>query len=165
MVCSRSNVDEILFPGLEQQLFEGGVVQLRAVFERHLFAVAGEVAVVSGDFGFERREQVAQINNQIAAGYSQIFGDYQVIQGINEALGQEGISAADKARLQAQKQALLAGKAEQIGNIRKLYIQGNNYYSGGAHGFSEDMKAAGTNLSVFRARAMLHSPPEGSITP
>ena len=98
------------------------------------------------------REQVAQINNQIAAGYSQIFGDYQVIQGINEALGQEGISAADKARLQAQKQALLAGKAEQIGNIRKLYIQGNNYYSGGAHGFSEDMKAAGTNLSKVGKR-------------
>ena len=98
------------------------------------------------------REQVAQINNQIAAGYSQIFGDYQVIQGINEALGQEGISAADKARLEAQKQALLAGKAEQIGNIRKLYIQGNNYYSGGAHGFSEDMKAAGTNLSKVGKR-------------
>ena len=98
------------------------------------------------------REQVAQINNQIAAGYSQIFGDYQVIQGINEALGREGISAADKARLQAQKQALLAGKAEQIGNIRKLYIQGNNYYSGGAHGFSEDMKAAGTNLSKVGKR-------------
>ena len=98
------------------------------------------------------REQVAQINNQIAAGYSQIFGDYQVIQGINEALGQAGISDADKARLQAQKQALLAGKAEQIGNIRKLYIQGNNYYSGGAHGFSEDMKAAGTNLSKVGKR-------------
>jgi|GEM_PF-5486885 len=51
---SGESVDEILFPGLEQQLFEGGVVQLRAVFERHLFAVAGEVAVVSGDFGFEQ---------------------------------------------------------------------------------------------------------------
>jgi|GEM_PF-4405443 len=98
------------------------------------------------------REQVAQINNQIATGYSQIFGDYQVIQGINEALGQAGISDADKARLEAQKQALLAGKAEQIGNIRKLYIQGNNYYSGGAHGFSEDMKAAGTNLSKVGKR-------------
>jgi hypothetical protein len=97
-------------------------------------------------------DRVAQINNQIAAGYSQIFGDYQVIQGINEALGQAGISDADKARLQAQKQALLAGKAEQIGNIRKLYIQGNNYYSGGAHGFSEDMKAAGTNLSKVGKR-------------
>ena len=97
-------------------------------------------------------DRVAQINNQIAAGYSQIFGDYQVIQGINEALGQAGISDADKARLEAQKQALLAGKAEQIGNIRKLYIQGNNYYSGGAHGFSEDMKAAGTNLSKVGKR-------------
>ena len=51
---SGESVDEILFPGLEQQLFERGVVQLRAVFERHLFAVAGEVAVVSGDFGFEQ---------------------------------------------------------------------------------------------------------------
>ena len=97
-------------------------------------------------------DRVEQINNQIAAGYSQIFGDYQVIQGINEALGQAGISDADKARLEAQKQALLAGKAEQIGNIRKLYIQGNNYYSGGAHGFSEDMKAAGTNLSKVGKR-------------
>lgn len=98
------------------------------------------------------KEQVTQINNQIATGYNQIFGDYQAIQGINEALGQEGISAADKDRLQTQKQALLAGKAEQIGNIRKLYIQGNNYYSGGAHGFSEDMKAAGTNLSKVGKR-------------
>lgn len=96
--------------------------------------------------------QVTKINNQIARGYTQIFADYKVIQDINNKLQEEGLSAQNKASLEAQKQALLAGKAEQIGNIRKLYIKGNNYYSGGAHGFSEDMKAASTNLSKVGKR-------------
>lgn len=96
--------------------------------------------------------KVAKINNQIARGYTQIFADYKVIQDINNKLQEEGLSAQNKANLEAQKQALLAGKAEQIGNIRKLYIKGNNYYSGGAHGFSEDMKAASTNLSKVGKR-------------
>lgn len=98
------------------------------------------------------KKRVEEINTKISAGYNQIFADYKVIQKINRALGQEELSAEEKERLNAQKQALLAGKAEEIGKVRHLYILGNNYYSGGAHGFSEDMKAAGTNLSKVGKR-------------
>ena len=70
----------------------------------------------------------------------------------NKQLENSEISADQRKQLEARKQALLNTKAQDIGNLRKLYIQGNNYYSGGAHGFSEDMKAAGTNLSKVGKR-------------
>ena len=97
-------------------------------------------------------KKVSEINTKIAAGYNQIFGDYQIIKVINKQLENSEISADQRKQLEARKQALLNTKAQDIGNLRKLYIQGNNYYSGGAHGFSEDMKAAGTNLSKVGKR-------------
>ena len=96
------------------------------------------------------QEKVKIINTQIAVLYNQIFADYKEIQAINEKLETPGIS--NKTTLEKEKESLLMGKAEQIGKLRQLYIQGNNYYSGGGHGFSEDMKAAGTNLSKIGKR-------------
>ena len=91
-------------------------------------------------------DKVGEINSQISAGYQKIFADYKVIQEIDRKLNSTNIKE-EKERLISQKQALLSGKADQIRKLRELYIQGNQYYSGGAHGFSEDMKAARTKLS------------------
>ena len=93
------------------------------------------------------QNKVEKINSQISAGYQKIFADYKVIQEIDKKLTAGNINEEEKKRLTSKKQALLAGKAEQIGKLRDLYIKGNQYYSGGAHGFSEDMKAARTKLS------------------
>lgn len=96
------------------------------------------------------QEKVKNINTQIAVLYNKIFADYKEIQSINKKL--ETPEITNKTTLQREKESLLMGKAEQIGKLRQLYIQGNNYYSGGGHGFSEDMKAAGTNLSKIGKR-------------
>ena len=98
------------------------------------------------------KKEVQEINTKISSGYNKIFADYQVIEAIDKELVKTTIKEEDKKKLQLQKASLLKGKAEQIGNLRELYIKGNQYYSGGAHGFSEDMKAAGTNLSKVGKR-------------
>ena len=65
---------------------------------------------------------------------------------INERMQQyasEKVSAIDKD---------IAGKAEMISSLRSQYTEANQILSGGAHGFSEDMKAAKTKLSIVGKR-------------
>ena len=93
-------------------------------------------------------EKVGKINLEIAKGYQKVFNDYQVIQTIDKELSKKGLKEEDRIILQAQKDNLLSGKAELIGKIRENYKEGNKWYSGGSHGFSEDMKASRTKMSL-----------------
>lgn len=103
-------------------------------------------------------EKVYDINLDIAAGYKTMIDDWQVIEAINKELKNNNLKPEDRMRLETQKKDLLKGKAELVKEIREKYDAGNNWYSGGAHGFAEDMKAASTKQNLpGKIRAKIHS--------
>lgn len=97
-------------------------------------------------------EKVQGINTEIIKDYNKIFGDYEVLKSIDKSLNDNNLTEKQHQDLEERRQALINGKAELVEKIRNLYIEGNQYYSGGAHGFSEDMKAAATGLSQIGKR-------------
>lgn len=103
-------------------------------------------------------EKVHDINLDIAGGYKTIIDDWQVIEAINKELKDATLQPENRRRLETQKKDLLKGKAKLVKEIREKYDAGNKWYSGGAHGFAEDMKAASTKQNLpGKARAKIHS--------
>lgn len=95
----------------------------------------------------ETREQVGDINQKIAINYQTLFSTFDEINNINEKLNSSSLTESEKDYLIAEKQALLAGKGKMIKQTRDLYNYGNSLLSSGAHGFSEDVKAAESGMN------------------
>lgn len=95
----------------------------------------------------ETREQVGDINQKIAINYQTLFSTFDEINNINEKLNSSSLTESEKDYLIAEKQALLAGKGQMIKQTRDLYNYGNSLLSSGAHGFSEDVKAAESGMN------------------
>jgi hypothetical protein len=96
--------------------------------------------------------KVTEINGELEVRYQAAFSAMHQLDAINAELAQEGLSDARRRELQAAKRDVLSGQAENIATIRSRYIEANNWMSGGLHGFSEDMKAAATKLSLVGKR-------------
>ena len=96
--------------------------------------------------------KVTEINGELELRYQSAFAAMAQLNAINSELASEGLTPERRSELEAAKAGVLAGQAENIALIRSRYIEANNWMSGGLHGFSEDMKAAATKLSLVGKR-------------
>ena len=97
-------------------------------------------------------EKVTEINKDLEERYSKAFYAIKQLEAIDAQLNNPNISQQDKAKLRNYRSQVLNGQAENIAAIRSEYTEANGWLSGGAHGFSEDMKAAATKLSCVGKR-------------
>ena len=96
----------------------------------------------------DARKTVAGINQRISANYQTLLATFNGVQAIDKQLADKSLSAEKREALTAQRAALLKGKADLVHETRELYIQGNDELSGGAHGFSEDVKASESKMNL-----------------
>ena len=96
----------------------------------------------------DTRKTVAGINQRISANYQTLLATFNGVQAIDKQLADKSLSAEKREALTAQRAALLKGKADLVHETRELYIQGNDELSGGAHGFSEDVKASESKMNL-----------------
>ncbi len=95
--------------------------------------------------------KVTAINTELEHRYQRAFSAIKQLSAIDGMLANTTDPAARKS-LEDQRKALLADQAANIRAIRQGYIEANGWMSGGAHGFSQDMKAAASKLSCVGKR-------------
>jgi len=93
-------------------------------------------------------EEVSNINSQISNDFREAFEAFGVIGVINERLRDENTTKEEKEKLEKVKQKYYNGKAELIERIRNNQQKGAEILSGGAEGFSQDIKAAQTKMNL-----------------
>lgn len=98
------------------------------------------------------QNKVATINLELTSLYSKINTDFHNLIYIEKDLSNESISVEKKIELQTKKELLIKGKASDIRRIRTLQNEANQWFSGGEHGFAEDMKAARNKMSIVGYR-------------
>ena len=99
-------------------------------------------------------EKVTSLNSSMEAKYKELFDAKQTVDKCNEILSKanaEGNKELVKQVIETREKAL-NGKAEMIKKLREEYKEANQWLSGGAHGFEEDIKAATTRLSIVGKR-------------
>ena len=99
-------------------------------------------------------EKVTSLNSSMEAKYKELFDAKQTVDECNEILSKanaEGNKELVKQVIETREKAL-NGKAEMIKKLREEYKEANQWLSGGAHGFEEDIKAATTRLSIVGKR-------------
>lgn len=93
-------------------------------------------------------EDVARINNKITKDFSKAFGDFRMIEAINKKLQEGNLSQEERTKLETTRAKLYQGKAKLIERIRNNQQAGAEILTGGAEGFSRDVKAAQTKMNV-----------------
>ena len=99
-------------------------------------------------------EKVTSLNSSMEEKYKELFEAKKTVDKCNEILSEintDGDQELIKEVIEKRENAL-AGKAEMIKKLREEYKEANQWLSGGAHGFEEDMKAATTKLSIVGKR-------------
>ena len=99
-------------------------------------------------------EKVTSLNSSMEAKYKELFDAKQTVDKCNEILSKanaEGNKELVQQVIETRENAL-NGKAEMIKKLREEYKEANQWLSGGAHGFEEDIKAATTRLSIVGKR-------------
>ena len=96
-------------------------------------------------------EKVSAIDKDIAGKYKILFDSMKRVESCDKLLQTE-TDLKRIAVIKQEREKALAGKAEMISSLRSQYTEANQILSGGAHGFSEDMKAAKTKLSIVGKR-------------
>ena len=99
-------------------------------------------------------EKVTSLNSSMEAKYKELFDAKQTVDECNEILSKanaEGNKELVQQVIETREKAL-NGKAEMIKKLREEYKEANQWLSGGAHGFEEDIKAATTRLSIVGKR-------------
>ena len=99
-------------------------------------------------------EKVTSLNSSMEAKYKELFDAKQTVDECNEILSKanaEGNKELVQQVIETRENAL-NGKAEMIKKLREEYKEANQWLSGGAHGFEEDIKAATTRLSIVGKR-------------
>ena len=97
-------------------------------------------------------EKVNQLNNETKKGYLNIFSTCRKLDAINDMLKREDVEERVHTKLEEQKKKLLTGKANLVKQIRENQEKARSYFSGGLHGFEEDMKAAESKMSYVGRR-------------
>ena len=96
-------------------------------------------------------EKVSAIRKDMSRKYKILFDSMKMVESYDKLLQTE----TDLKRIsfiKQEREKVLAGKAEMISSLRSQYIEANQILSGGAHGVSEDMKAAKTKLTIVGKR-------------
>ena len=96
-------------------------------------------------------EKVSAIRKDMSRKYKILFDSMKMVESYDKLLQTE----TDLKRIsfiKQEREKVLAGKAEMISSLRSQNIEANQILSGGAHGVSEDMKAAKTKLTIAGKR-------------
>ena len=96
-------------------------------------------------------EKVSAIDKDIAGKYKILFDSMKRVESCDKLLQTE-TDLKRRSVIKQEREKALAGKAVMISSLRSQYTEANQILSGGAHGFSEDMKAAKTKLSIVGKR-------------
>ena len=96
--------------------------------------------------------KVSKINNELEHRYANAYGAIRKIEAIDHKLANPNLDESTRNALGVERNKILSGQAENIASIRRAYIESNSWLSGGSHGFSEDMKASATKLSIIGKR-------------
>lgn len=96
--------------------------------------------------------KVAELNAQLERDYAEIYGVIKQLDAIDAQLRSNSITPEERQKLEEYKAQLLQGRAQQVKRIRENYKKAQDWLDGGLHGFSEDMKAANTKLSIIGMR-------------
>ena len=96
--------------------------------------------------------KVTTLNAQLEADYADIFNAMMELEAVDHGLVNGNFSKEDKEYLTSYRKQLLQGRAEQVKRIRDNYKEAQRLLSGGLNGFSQDMKAATTKLSIVGKR-------------
>ena len=105
----------------------------------------------------ERIEQfimgkVSALNAQLETDYADIFDAMMELEAVDHQLASGNLTAEEKAQMTNYRKQLLQGRAQQVKRIRDNYKEAQRLLSGGLNGFSQDMKAATTKLSIVGKR-------------
>lgn len=105
----------------------------------------------------ERIEQfimgkVSALNAQLETDYADIFDAMMELEAVDHQLANGNLTAEEKAQMTNYRKQLLQGRAQQVKRIRDNYKEAQRLLSGGLNGFSQDMKAATTKLSIVGKR-------------
>ena len=96
-------------------------------------------------------EKVSAIRKDMSRKYKILFDSMKMVESYDKLLQTE-TDLKRIAFIKQEREKVLAGKAEMISSLRSQYIEANQILSGGAHGVSEDMKAAKTKLTIAGKR-------------
>ena len=96
--------------------------------------------------------KVTALNAQLEADYADIFNAMMELEAVDHGLKNGDFSKEYKEYLTNYRKQLLQGRAEQVKRIRENYKEAQRLLSGGLNGFSQDMKAATTKLSIVGKR-------------
>ena len=96
-------------------------------------------------------EKVSAIRKDVSRKYKILFDSMKMVESCDKLLQTE-TDLKRRAAIKQERDKALAGKAEMISSLRSQNIEANQILSGGAHGVSEDMKAAKTKLTIVGKR-------------
>ena len=96
-------------------------------------------------------EKVSAIRKDMSRKYKILFDSMKMVESYDKLLQTE-TDLKRIAFIKQEREKVLAGKAEMISSLRSQNIEANQILSGGAHGVSEDMKAAKTKLTIAGKR-------------
>ena len=97
------------------------------------------------------QKKVAILNEQITNNYQILFAAMREVDECDKRLANE--HDPDKIKvIENVKKSILEGKADLVKAVRAQYVEANQWMSGGAHGFEEDMKAASTKMTLVGKR-------------
>ena len=97
------------------------------------------------------QKKVAILNEQITNNYQILFAAMHEVDECDKRLANE--HDPDKIKvIENVKKSILEGKADLVKAVRAQYVEANQWMSGGAHGFEEDMKAASTKMTLVGKR-------------
>lgn len=98
------------------------------------------------------QEKIDNINSQIRKNYIDVFGASRQIDEIDKKIGDLKTTDKEKHQLMSDREALLKGKAKVVEAILNDRAKVNKIYSSGMHGYSEDVRADSTGLSLTGKR-------------
>ncbi len=98
------------------------------------------------------QEKIDAINNQIRKNYIDVFGVSRQMDKIDKKIGDPKTTEEEKKQLMSDRKALLKGKAKVVESILNDRARVNRIYSSGMHGYSEDVRADSTGLSLTGKR-------------
>ena len=94
------------------------------------------------------QQKVTAIKDKVVALYQKITQDFHQILIIDRQLASGELDEDTIKNLEEQRVNLISGKAQEIKEIQELQKEANKWFSGGSHGFAEDMMAIQSKMSI-----------------
>ena len=96
--------------------------------------------------------KVNTLNNEMNAAYKIVITSYRQLTALDEKLRDKSLKPEARAKLKAERKALLANAAANCKDIRAMQEEAKELLSGGLHGMSEDMRATASKMNIIGMR-------------